>query len=125
MTHFSLNFSPLVLMSYNLSQVPPEGVGWVVLLKSTRKPAMEISAWLGMVDCYHFIFYPQQVHQHTHVCISFFLLLIFIGVQLLYSVILVSTVQKNESATHVHICIPFRLPSLSGRHRPLEEFPVL
>lgn len=25
MTHFSLNFSPLVLMSYNLSQVPPRG----------------------------------------------------------------------------------------------------
>ena len=62
---------------------------------------------------------------HTRVYFFFFFLLIFIGVQLLYSVMLVSTIQKNESATHVHICIPFGLPSLSGHHRPLKEFPVL
>ena len=30
-----------------------------------------------MVDCYYFIFYPQQVHQHTHVCISFFFFINF------------------------------------------------
>ena len=32
-----------------------------------------------------------------------FFKLIFIGKQLLYSVLLVSTVQQNESARHVHI----------------------
>ena len=33
--------------------------------------------------------------------------LIFIGVYLLYIVILVSTVQKNESVIHIHISPPF------------------
>ena len=36
-----------------------------------------------------------------------FLKLIFIGVQLLYTVVLVSTVQQNESAVHTHTSPPF------------------
>ena len=45
-----------------------------------------------------------------------FFLLIFIGVELLYNVVLVSTVQKSESAIHIHIsplfCISFPFSSV-------------
>ena len=45
-----------------------------------------------------------------------FFLLIFIGVRLLYSVVLTSAAQQNESAVHIQIsppfwtALPFRLP---------------
>ena len=46
-----------------------------------------------------------------------FLKLIFIGVQLLCNVVLVSTVQQNESAIHIHIFPLFGFPShLDHRH---------
>ena len=37
---------------------------------------------------------------------SFFLFKIFIGVQLLYNVVLASTAQQNESALHIRISPP-------------------
>ena len=46
----------------------------------------------------------------------FVFLLMFIGVQLLYNVVLVSTAQQNESAIHIHrsspfwVSLPFRTP---------------
>ena len=33
----------------------------------------------------------------------------FIGVQLVYNVVLVSSVQQNESVIHIHICTPFQI----------------
>ena len=36
-----------------------------------------------------------------------FFLLIFIGIQLLYNVVLVSTILQNESAIHIHVSPPF------------------
>ena len=40
-----------------------------------------------------------------------FFKLIFIGVYLLYSVVLVSTTQQSESATHGHLYLLFGFPS--------------
>ena len=56
---------------------------------------------------------------------SFGFLKIFIGVQLLYNIVLVSTVQHSESAIHIRISplfwisFPFRSPQST------EQFPVL
>ena len=50
----------------------------------------------------------------------FFFFLLFIGIKLLYSVVLVSAVQQSESA----ICpLFFRFPSQSGYHRALSRVP--
>ena len=55
---------------------------------------------------------------------SFFKKLIFVGVQLLYNVVLVSTVQQNRSATYIYIyTLPFGLPSHSGHHSALSRVP--
>ena len=49
-------------------------------------------------------------------------LLIFIGVQLLYNV-LVSGVQQSESVAHIHVSTLFRLPSHVGHHRAFSRVP--
>ena len=41
----------------------------------------------------------------------FFLFKIFIGVQLIYTVALLSTVQQSESVIHIHISTPFQILS--------------
>ena len=49
---------------------------------------------------------------------------IFIGVSLLFNVVLLSTVQQNESAIHIHISLlSFGLPPHSGCHSPLSRVP--
>ena len=48
--------------------------------------------------------------------------LIFIGVQLLYKVVLISTVQQSESGMHVHISTPFWIFLLFS-HRALSRVP--
>ena len=40
---------------------------------------------------------------------SYFFKLIFIGVQLIYNVVLVSAVQQSESVIHLHISILFQI----------------
>ena len=52
-----------------------------------------------------------------------FLKLIFIGVQLLYNVVLVSAVQQSESAICIHTSPFFRSPSHVGHHRALSRVP--
>ena len=47
---------------------------------------------------------------------------VFVGVQLLYNIVLVSPVQQNESAIHIHISAPI-WTSYSGRHRALSRVP--
>ena len=42
---------------------------------------------------------------------------------MLYDVMLVSTVQQNESDTHIHTCPPFGLPSHAVHHRALSRVP--
>ena len=56
----------------------------------------------------------------------FLSLIIFIGVQLLYNIVLVSTVQQSESATYIRICPLFWIsfPSRSPENTRV-EFPVL
>ena len=53
----------------------------------------------------------------------FYFLFLIIGVYLLYNAVLVSTVQQNESAIHMHISPPFGLPSHSGHHSALSRLP--
>ena len=50
-------------------------------------------------------------------------LLIFIGVWLLYNVVLASTAQQNESAIHIQIYPPFWIPSHLGYHSVLGKVP--
>ena len=50
-------------------------------------------------------------------CKSFFFFLIFIGVWLLYNVVLASTAQQNESALHIQIS-PYLLPLEPPSHPP-------
>ena len=47
----------------------------------------------------------------------------FIGVELLYNVVLVSTVQQSESTLQIHIFSLFVLPSHLGHHRALNRVP--
>ena len=47
--------------------------------------------------------YPWNIHSINIP----FLKLIFIGVELLYNVVLASTAQQNESARHIHLSPPF------------------
>ena len=54
-------------------------------------------------------------------CLYFFK--IFIGVELLYNVVLVSTLQQSESAIHIHISPFFVFPSHLGHHRSLSTVP--
>ena len=55
--------------------------------------------------------------------LAFFLKKIFIRVQFLYNVVLVSTVQKSESATSIYtsplFCISFQFwaPQICGHHK--------
>ena len=68
----------------------------------------------------------EILFQGTQVLTFYFIVfkLIFIGIQLLYCVVLVSTVQQHESA----ICtapFPFGLPSHLGHHNALGRVPVL
>ena len=58
-----------------------------------------------------------RVAKHKVVLESFFLRVIFISVQLLYNIVLISAIQQSESATHIHIYLFFRFPSRLGRHR--------
>ena len=52
-----------------------------------------------------------------------YLFLIFIAVQLLRSIVLLSAVQQSESAIHIHkYPLPFGLPSHLGHRRVLIEF---
>ena len=46
-------------------------------------------------------------HQKQPIYTSIFLYLIFIGIQLLYNVVLVSAVQQSESVIHIHISTLF------------------
>ena len=77
---------------------------------SGYKSCMCIAYILSQSVTYTFIFLTGCLKE------QFFLILIFIGVQLLYNVVLVSTVQQNESGIHRYIsplcCIsfPFRSP---------------
>ena len=48
---------------------------------------------------------------------------IFIGVCLLYNIMLVSTAQQHESATHTHVPPPFGLSYPSGQHSALRRAP--
>ena len=59
--------------------------------------------------------------------LSLFFKLTFIGIELLYNVVLVSTMQQNESAIHIHIFwrrqwhpAPVLLPGKSHGRRSLE-----
>ena len=53
-------------------------------------------------------------------------LLIFIGVQLLYNVVLVSAVQQNESVICIYISpLFFRFPSHLGHHSSLSRVPFV
>ena len=47
----------------------------------------------------------------------------FIGVELIYNVVLVSGVQQSDSIIHIHIFILFRLFSHIGYHRILSRVP--
>ena len=49
--------------------------------------------------------------------------LTFIGVQLLYNVVLVSTVQQSELTIHIHISPLFGFPFHLGHHRALSRVP--
>ena len=49
--------------------------------------------------------------------------LIFLGVQLLYNVVLVSTVEQSESAIRVSVYHPVGLRSHSGYHSALSKVP--
>ena len=52
-----------------------------------------------------------------------FFKLIFIGVELLYNIVLVSTVQQSESAIRIHISPLFGFPSHLGHHGALSRVP--
>ena len=54
-----------------------------------------------------------------------FLKIIFIGVQLLYNIVLFSAAQQSESAICLHIPLFFGFPSRLGHHRALSKVPVL
>ena len=70
------------------------------------KHAQVIQKWLLFIIC--------NIVSFTH-----FLKLIFIGVWLLYNVVLASTAQQNESAVHTQISPPFWTPSHLGYHSAL------
>ena len=53
--------------------------------------------------------------------IHFIFKLIFIGLQLLYNVVLVSAVQKSESAVSIHLSLFFGFPPHLGHHRALSR----
>ena len=56
----------------------------------------------------------------------FLFLLIFIRLQLLYNVVLVSVVQQSESATCTHISpLFFGFSSQLGHHRALSRVPLM
>ena len=48
---------------------------------------------------------------------------VFIGVQLIYNVALVSSVQQSESVIHIHISLFFRFFSHIGHYRVLSRVP--
>ena len=61
-----------------------------------------------------------------------FLKLIFIGIKVLYNVLLVSAVQQSESAIHTHThththtyLLSFRFPSHLGHDRELSRVPCI
>ena len=51
-----------------------------------------------------------------HKCHLVFFFLIFIGIQLLYNVVLFSAVQQSELAMYIHIVPLFGFPSHLGQH---------
>ena len=110
-------------MSYNLSQVPPgAGRGWCCWNRqgSQRWRQQRGRVWyIAPIS-----FFTHSRFTNTHTSVFLFLLINFYWFMVALQCC-VSTVQQNESAIHVHICIPFGLPSHSGHHRPLKEFPVL
>ena len=63
---------------------------------------------------------PNQmcIWSSYHFFLSLSLFKIFIGIQLIYNVVLVSGVQQNESVTHIHI---FTLFLILFPHRPLQS----
>ena len=65
----------------------------------------------------------QQHEFNTTAEYILFFLLIFIGVWLLYNVVLASTAQQNESAVHIQISPPFGLPSHLAYHSALGRVP--
>ena len=67
---------------------------------------------------YLLFFPPSHMEQITFA----FFKSIFIGLQLLYNVVLVSTTQQRESAIHIYP-LPFGLPSHSDHHRALSRVP--
>ena len=78
-----------------------------------------------------YIFYFNKIQKFKKSAISqtkvdyetTYFLLIFIRVQLLSNAVLVSTVQQNESAIHIHSSPPYWIPSHSGHHRTLSRSP--
>ena len=46
-----------------------------------------------------------------------------VEVELIYNVVLISTVQQNESTIHIHSSPPYWIPSHSGHHRTLSRSP--
>ena len=46
------------------------------------------------------------IYTHIYVCVLY-IYIIFIGIQLLYNVVLVSTIQQSESVMHIHKSISF------------------
>ena len=78
-----------------------------------------------------YIFYFNKIQKFKKSTISqtkvdyetTYFLLIFIRVQLLSNAVLVSTVQQNESAIHIHIPHPFWTSLHSGRYSALSRVP--
>ena len=64
-------------------------------------------------------------HQISTFLSLLLLLLIFIGVQLIYNVMLVSTVQQSESAIHTHISPLFFFSFPFGQHRAMSRVPCV
>ena len=85
-----------------------------------------IARFQGLLSLYYLI------KQHHLIQVSFFLNVpffflnnVFTGVQLLYNVVLVSTVQQSKLAICEHICPLFGFPSHLDHHRELSRVPCI
>ena len=64
-----------------------------------------------------------QVHKVHLLCVCVCVCFNFIGLQLIYNVVLASGVQQCDSVIHIHIFILFRFFSHVGYHRTLSRVP--